>query len=142
MKNQKFLNWIVELFQVSYLNNLKNLLAKIAKETQSEIAAELSDPEMSVTLLNSVNPYLKCQKGRITAKVAKARYQIATENQTHQRLEHSAESRSSNTVITVLLDSESDGDLMFHEKGTTMHFPYLTRQVPTSWHTSKWELPH
>jgi hypothetical protein len=25
---------------------------------------------------------------------------------------------------------------MFHEKGTPMHFPYLTRQVPKSWHTS------
>ena len=24
---------------------------------------------------------------------------------------------------------------MFHEKGTPMHFPYLTRQVPISWHT-------
>jgi len=25
---------------------------------------------------------------------------------------------------------------MFHEKVTPMHFPYLTRQVPNSWHTS------
>ena len=25
---------------------------------------------------------------------------------------------------------------MFHEKGTTKHFPYLARQVPKSWHTS------
>ena len=25
---------------------------------------------------------------------------------------------------------------MFREKGTPMHFPYLTRQVPTSWHMS------
>jgi hypothetical protein len=24
---------------------------------------------------------------------------------------------------------------MFHEKGTPMHLPYLTRQVPNSWHT-------
>jgi hypothetical protein len=27
----------------------------------------------------------------------------------------------------VLLDSGSGGDLMFHEKGKPMHFPYLTR---------------
>jgi len=40
------------------------------------------------------------------------------------------------TVIKVLLDSESDCDLMFHEKGTSMQFPYLARQVSTSWHTS------
>jgi hypothetical protein len=25
---------------------------------------------------------------------------------------------------------------MFHEKGTPMHFPYLTRPVPNSWCTS------
>jgi hypothetical protein len=75
-------------------------------------------------------------EGRVTAVVAKARYQQATENQSQQKLEHSARSRPSNKVIKVLLDSGSDGDLMFHEKGTPMHFPYLTRQVPNSWHTS------
>ena len=36
-------------------------------------------------------------------------------------------------AIRVLLDSGSDGDLLFHKKGTTKHFPYLTRQVPKSW---------
>jgi hypothetical protein len=36
----------------------------------------------------------------------------------------------------VLLDSGSDGDLMFHEKGTTKIYPYLTRQIPKSWSTS------
>ena len=39
-------------------------------------------------------------------------------------------------VIRVLLDSGSDGDLWFHKKGTTKHFPYSTRQVSKSWHTS------
>ena len=39
-------------------------------------------------------------------------------------------------LIWVLLDSGSDGDLLFHEKGTPKHFSYLTRQVPCSWHTS------
>ena len=43
------------------------------------------------------------------------------------------------TVIKVILDSGSDGDLMFHEKGTSMHFPYLARQVPNSWHMLKEE---
>ena len=51
-------------------------------------------------------------------------------------MERSARSRPSNEVIQILLDSGSDGDLMFHEKGTPMHIPYLTRQVPNSWHTS------
>jgi len=39
-------------------------------------------------------------------------------------------------LIRVLLDSGSDGDLLFHEKGKPKQFPYLTRQVPCSWHTS------
>jgi len=36
----------------------------------------------------------------------------------------------------VLVDSSSDGDLWFDEKGTPMHFLYLTRQVPLSWYMS------
>ena len=39
-------------------------------------------------------------------------------------------------MIQVLLDSGSNGDLMFHEKGTTKSYPYLTRQTPMSWRTS------
>jgi hypothetical protein len=39
-------------------------------------------------------------------------------------------------IIKILLDSGSSGDLLFHEKGATKHFPYLARQVPKSWHTS------
>ena len=76
------------------------------------------------------------QEGGVTAVVARARYHRATKNQTKQRFEHSARSCPSNTVIKILLDSGSDGDLMFHEKGTPMHFPYMARQVPNSWHTS------
>jgi len=43
---------------------------------------------------------------------------------------------SEKKTIRVLLDSGSDGDLLFHEKGTPKQFPYLTRQVPKTWHTS------
>ena len=43
---------------------------------------------------------------------------------------------SDKKTIRVLLDSGSDGDLLFHEKGTPKQFPYLTRQVPKTWHTS------
>ena len=68
--------------------------------------------------------------------VAKAKYQKATENQAKQRFKHSAMCHPSNEVIQVLLDSGSDGDLMFHEKGMPMHFPYLARKVPNSWHMS------
>jgi hypothetical protein len=76
------------------------------------------------------------KEGRVTAVVSQTRYHKATENHAQQRFKHSARGCPKNTVIKVLLDSGSDGDLMFHEKGTPMHFPYLTRQVPNSWHTS------
>jgi hypothetical protein len=94
------------------------------------ITAKLSDPELYSAHLNSVSSSFNSKKeGRVTAVVAQARYQKATENQTKQRFKHSARSCPSNTVIKVLLDCQSDGDLMFHEKGTPVHFLYLTRQV-------------
>ena len=109
----------------------KNLVA------QSEITAEMSDPELLGAFLNSVSSsFSKEQERRVTAVVVKARYQRVTENQTKQRFEHSAGSSPSNAVIKVLLDSGSDGNLMFHEKGSPMHFPYLIRQVTNSWHMS------
>ena len=84
----------------------KILLHKIAKETQSEITAKVSYPELSGAFLNSVNSSFKSKKeGRVTAVVAQARYHKATNNQAQQRFEHSARSHPSNTVIKVLLDS-------------------------------------
>ena len=44
-------------------------------------------------------------------------------------------------LVRVLLDSGSDGDLLFHKKGVDKHFPYLTRQVPKSWCMSNGEGP-
>jgi len=59
-----------------------------------------------------------------------------TKNQSPQpqRHEHFARHHTSNAIIKVLLDSGSDDDLVFHDKGTPMHLPYLIRQVSTSWH--------
>ena len=65
------------------------------QKTQREITAELSDPELSDpelsgAHLNSVNfSFTSKKEGRVTAVVAKARYQKATENQTKQQFEHS-----------------------------------------------------
>ncbi len=111
----------------------KNLAAKTCINTQSVLTAKLLDPELSGALLNSVSSsFNNKQEGRVTAVVAKAKYHIATEIQGKQRVKHSTRSRPSNTVIKVLLDSGSDGNFMFHEKGMPNHFPYLTRQVPNS----------
>jgi hypothetical protein len=115
----------------------KNHVAKKLQKKQSEITADMSDPQMSGAFLNSVNSSFKRKKGRVTALVAKARYHKhkATMNQAQQRFRHSTESRPSSTIIKVPLDSGPDGEVMFHEKGTSIHSPYLTRQMPNSWHT-------
>ena len=36
-------------------------------------------------------------------------------------------------IIRILLDSGSNGDLLFHKKGTDKAFPYLIRQDPKNW---------
>ena len=114
----------------------KNLVAETKNDSQSETTAELSDPKLLGAFLNSVpQAFTNQQKGRITAVVAKARYHKMTESQFPQRHEHSAGSHQRNNVIKILLDSGFNGDLMFHEKGTSMHFPYSKRKAPTSWHT-------
>ncbi len=112
-------------------DELGNLPANL---TQSETIAKLSDPKLSGDLFNSVNPPLTGKEGWVTTVVAKACYK-ATENPARKNIGHSTGRRTSNTVIRILLDSGSDGDLLFHEKGTEKRFPYLTRQVPKSWHT-------
>ncbi len=114
----------------------KNLVAEI-ENTQSETTPKLLDPKLLGAFLNSV-PQVSTsqQEGRVTSVVAKARYHKVTESQFPQRYEHSAGSHQSNSVTKILQDSGSDGDLMFHVKGTSTHFSYSKRQAPTSWHTS------
>jgi hypothetical protein len=65
----------------------------------------------------------------VTAVVAVAKY-------SHAHPHKSSKKATKEKLIQVLLNSGSDGDLLFHEKWKPKHFPYLTRQVPCSWHTS------
>ena len=56
-------------------------------------------------------------------------------------IEHSKRCRRTNKLlftkkIRVLLDSGSDGDIWFHKKGATKHFPYTERQMAKSYYTS------
>ena len=55
-------------------------------------------------------------KGKVTAVVAVAKY-----GPDHHH--KSSKKASKEKLIRVLLDSGSDGDLLFHEKGTPKHFP-------------------
>ena len=59
----------------------------------------------------------------------------ATESQSSRAYKLPLRSRPSNK-IRVLLDSGSDGDRFFLQKGKDKPFPYLTRQVPKSWNKS------
>ena len=72
---------------------------------------------------------LSDSEGCVTAVVATVKYE-ATKSQAHRKSKHPGRRCTSDNIIKVLLDSRSDGDLWFHEKGAPMHFPYLTRQVP------------
>jgi hypothetical protein len=65
----------------------------------------------------------------LTAVVAMAKYG-------HAHHHKSSKNATKEKLIRVLLDSGLDGDLLFHQKGKPKHFPYLTRQVPCSLHTS------
>ena len=58
-----------------------------------------------------------------------------TGSQSSRAYKQPLRSRPSNK-IKVLLDSGSDGDLYFLQKGKDKPFPYLTRQAQKSWCTS------
>ncbi len=64
----------------------------------------------------------------------------ATESQASRACKQPLRSHPSNK-INIILDSGSDGDLIFLPKGKDKPFPYLTRQVPKSWHTSNGSFP-
>ncbi len=54
---------------------------------------------------------------------------MAVAKYSHAHPHKSSNKATKEKLIQVLLDSGSDGDLLFHEKGTPKHFSYLTRQV-------------
>ena len=53
---------MIEYFSFHTSTRSKNLVVEIKNKTQSEIAAELLDPEMLGALLNSVNSSFKTKK--------------------------------------------------------------------------------
>jgi hypothetical protein len=75
------------------------------------------------------HPPLSDDKGKVTAVVTMAKYVQAHHHKSSKKV-------TKEKLIRVLLDSGSVGDLLFHQKGKPKHSPYLTRQVPCSWHTS------
>jgi hypothetical protein len=82
-----------------------------------------------MTKIEHSSPSKINEKGKVTAVVAVAKYG-------HAHHHKSSNKAAKEKLIRVLLDNGSDGNLLFHKKGTPKHFPYLTGQVPCSWHTS------
>ena len=115
----------------------------VLSPTQKNLTSEMKDSNVSennVTTKGSLKtfaviPDLPELEGNITAVVAKVKY-TATDSQAYRKSKHPGRYHTSNNIIRVLLGSGSDGNLLFHEKGPPMHFPYLTRQVPLSWYMS------
>ena len=65
-----------------------NTLPNNCKKRQSEKPAKMSDHELSGALLNSVSYFFNNdQERRVTAVVAKVKYEQATENQAKQKVE-------------------------------------------------------
>ena len=112
------------LFPMRYSHQLKKNLTNQTSVPTRETFQTLDDTEDPSE-----------SEGNVTPIVAKVKYQ-ATNSQAYRKHKHPGRHCTSISIIRVLLDSGSDDDLWFHEKGTPMHFPYLTRQVPLSWHTS------
>ena len=82
----------------------------------------------------SNTPSSQEKEGKVTAVAAVMT--IASDRRPSTKRVSSKKKVRTKKVLRVLLDSGSDGDLLFHEKGTAKYFPYSTRQVPMSWNTS------
>jgi hypothetical protein len=70
-------------------------------------------------------------EGKTTAVVA-----VMRGNSKHGYHRHRSNKHYKKQIVRVLLDSGSDGDLVFVNKDTSMLLPYSKRLVPQLWNTS------
>jgi hypothetical protein len=69
-------------------------------------------------------------EGKTTARVA-----VMRGNSKHGYRRHRSNKHYKKKIVRVLLDSASDGDLVFVNKDKPMLLPYLKRLVPQLWNT-------
>jgi len=81
------------------------------------------------------NNYQLNTNGHLGVMALVATMALAIESQSSRASKQPLKSHPSNKIM-VLLDSGSDGDLYFLPPVKDKTFPYLTRKVPKSWHTS------
>ncbi len=80
---------------------------------------------------NSTPKYKNPSEGKTTATLAVMRGKPKEGYHRHRSNKHYQE-----RIVRVLLDSGSDGDLVFVDKDNTILLPYSKRLVPQSWNTS------
>ncbi len=117
-------------------NILKKSYGKTNASNKTRSAEDSADaPSVNYSLNQPTQVVAPHTKDRLGVTALVAIMEPATESQSSRAYKQPLRSRPSNK-IKVLLDSGSDGDLIFLPKGKDKPFPYLTRQVPKSWHTS------
>ncbi len=119
---------------MTYLENssLENLEVESILSAASDMDTD-SDSDVSVKSEMSVPNVPRKIVASVTAALAVQK--LVTGNQSSTKLKHLSKSHKNN-FLRVLLDTGSEGDLMFHKKGANKCFPYLNRQVPKSWYVS------
>ena len=96
--------------------------------------------QMLTNNFEQVNHYILSEKIGVTAIVATIMSGPELRPQANKnkfsKPKNSSKKVSKQKKYRILLDSGSNGDLLFHEKGTAKSFPYLVRQDPKIWSTS------
>ncbi len=109
-----------------------------SKKTKLDVYTP-SDPIKTTPELDSATTSDNFSEQRIQPPLSETRQGVTAVMAVMTGLNKSPSSNkkvSKKKTIRVLLDSGSDGDLLFHKKGKSKQFPYLPRQVPKTWHTS------
>ncbi len=113
-------------------NISKKSCSKKIVTDHNDVSEDINDVFTDNVTMKTTNTNTKNKLG-VTALIALMK--PATESQSSRAYKQPLKSRPSNK-IKVLLDSGSNGDLYFLQKGKDKPFPYLTRQAPKSWRTS------
>ena len=113
----------------------KSYDTKVVTNKKQHTEANVNMPSVNYNVNHRQEVITANTKDHLGVTALVAIMEPATESQSARAHKQPLRSHSSNK-IKVLLGSGSDGDLMFLPKGKDKPFPYLTRQVPKSWHMS------
>ena len=110
-------------------NSTDDCLTSLSDDDDEKVTSSTKSKEILVT--NSTPENNNPSEGKTTAIVAVMRGKPKEGYHRHRSNKHYKKK-----LVRVLLDSGSDGDLVFVDKDNTMLLPYSKRLVPQSWNTS------